>query len=105
MSFDSDSSVFDKFSGKKIVIMFALIFLGAFALIQMIQGFPLKDLLIKESVTEEIDVYLKQGDTCIIDTVDHPREIKNCPYNQGDHIVVTYNKNNAGIESHHLAKG
>lgn len=102
MSFDSDSSLFEKMSGKKLATLFGLAFFGAFMLIQMVQGFPLRSLFIKETVTEEVDVTIKQGNVCVIETADHPREIQNCTYNVGDHLIVTYNKDRAGIESHRL---
>lgn len=92
-----------KMSGKKLAILFGLILFGAFMGIQVITGFPIIDLFVKESVTEETEVVFKQGNTCTVDTFDHPREIGDCPYEVGDHVVVTYNKDNAGIQSHSLA--
>lgn len=92
-----------KMSGKKLAILFGLILFGAFMGIQVITGFPIIDLFVKEPVTEETVVVFKQGNTCTVDTFDHPREIGGCPYEVGDHVVVTYNKDNAGIQSHSLA--
>ncbi|MEM3160582.1 MAG: hypothetical protein QXJ74_07350 [Nitrososphaera sp.] len=101
---DSDGGSIAKMSGKKLAILFGLIFFGGFMGVQMITGFPIKDIFIKESITEEVPVVVKQADgTCVVDATDHPREIENCPYDEGDHVVITYNKNNAGIESHRLA--
>jgi hypothetical protein len=98
-----DGGMFARTSGKRLAILFGLAFFGAFVLIQMVQGFPLRDILIKEKVTEERTISLKQGNVCVVDTPDHPRSIDNCPYNVGDRVIITYIKNNAGIESHRLA--
>lgn len=101
---ESDGGSIAKMSGKKLAVLFGLIFFGAFMAIQMITGFPIKDLFIKESVTEEVLVSVKQADgTCVVDATDHLREIEGCPYQEGDRVMITYNKNNAGIESHRLA--
>ena len=101
---ESDGGSIAKMSGKKLAILFGLIFFGAFMGVQVITGFPIKDLFVKESVTEEVLVSVKQADgTCVLDATDHPREIVNCTYEEGDHVIITYNKNNAGIESHRLA--
>ncbi|MEO9364077.1 MAG: hypothetical protein ABI348_09270 [Nitrososphaera sp.] len=100
---DDDGGMFAKTSGKKLAILFGLVFFGAFMLIQVVQGFPLRDVLIREKVTEERAIAIKQDGVCVIDTPDHPREIKDCPYNVGDRVIVTYSKNSAAIESHRLA--
>jgi 16S rRNA A1518/A1519 N6-dimethyltransferase RsmA/KsgA/DIM1 with predicted DNA glycosylase/AP lyase activity len=68
-----------------------------------VQGFPLASLFVKETVEEETVIKLKQGSVCAIELSDqHPRELDNCPYSIGDHVLVTYNKNNFQIEKHHL---
>jgi hypothetical protein len=98
-----DGGMFARTSGKRLAILFGLALFGALMLIQVVQGFPLRDLLVKERVTEETAITIKQGSVCSIETSDQqPRQLDNCPYNIGDHVIVTYNKNNAGIESHHL---
>ncbi len=100
---ESDSGGIAKMSGKKLAILFGLMIFGGFMTIQMITGFPVVDLFVKESVTEEVEVEFKQGTTCIVSASDHPREIEDCPYNVGDHVTITYNRDNAGILSHSLA--
>lgn len=103
MSYEpDDGGMFAKTSGKRLAILFGLVFFGAFMVIQMIQGFPIVELFVKETVTEEFEV-AKFGDVCVVETPDHPREIEDCPYSDGDVIVVTYNVERAGIESHRLA--
>lgn len=90
-------------SGKKIAILFGLMLFGAFMGVQVITGFPIIDLFVKESVTEEVQVEFKQDDRCIVSASDHPRDIEDCPYSVGDHVMITYNRDNAGILSHSLA--
>jgi hypothetical protein len=99
---DDEGGMFAKTSGKKMAALFGLVFFGAFMVIQMVQGFPIVDLFVRETVTEEYEV-ARDGDVCIIDTPDHPRTIQDCPYNDGDVVEVTYNVERAGIESHRLA--
>ncbi len=99
---DDEGGMFARTSGKKMAALFGLVFFGAFMVIQMVQGFPIVDLFVKETVTGEFEV-TKVGDKCTIDTPDHTRTIENCPYNDGDIIEVTYNVERAGIESHRLA--
>ncbi|AIC14789.1 hypothetical protein [Nitrososphaera viennensis] len=100
---DGGGGMFAKTSGKRLAILFGLVFFGAFMLIQVVQGFPLRDILIRETITEERTIAIKQGNLCVIDTPDHPRNIDNCPYKVGDRVIITYTKNNAAIESHRLA--
>jgi len=99
-----DESEFDKISTKKLAILFGLAFFGAFMLIQMTQGFPLKDIIFQKLLTEEVSVKIKQGDICVVEPSDQqPRDISNCPYNVGDKLIITYSKNGAGINSYKLA--
>lgn len=95
--------MFARTSGKRLAILFGLIFFGAIMVIQMVQGFPIRDLLIKQTITEERPILIRQGDVCVVDTPDHPRDIDPCTYHVGDQVIITYSKNNAEIESHHLA--
>ena len=66
MGYESDSSEFARISTKKLAILFGLAFFGAFMFIQMIQGFPLAEILFRQTVTEEVNVKIKQEDICII---------------------------------------
>ncbi len=99
---ESNGGSIARMSGKKLAILFGLAIFGAFIGVQVITGFPIRDLFIKESVTEEVLIEFKQENTCIVSASDHPREIEDCPYNVGDSVVITYNRDNAGILSHSL---
>ena len=103
MGYESDSSEFERISTKKLAILFGLAFLGAFMVIQMIQGFPLAALLFRQTVTEEVSVSIKQGDVCVVEPADlTPKSIEGCPYNIGDTLIVTYYEGSTKVESHSL---
>jgi hypothetical protein len=103
MGYESDSSEFERISTKKLAILFGLAFLGAFMVIQMIQGFPLAQLLFRQTVTEEVRVSIKQGDICVVEPADsQPKSIEGCTYNVGDILIVTYYEGSTTTESHSL---
>jgi hypothetical protein len=105
MGYESDSSEFERISTKKLAILFGLAFLGAFMVIQMIQGFPLAALLFRQTVTEEVSVSIKQGDVCVVEPADlTPKSIEGCPYNIGDTLIVTYYEGSTKVESHSLKR-
>ncbi len=105
MSFGSDdSSEFGKMSTKRLAILFGLAFFGAFMLIQMIQGFPLVGLISRQTVSEEVVVIIKEGDLCVVETSDgQPKEIRECIYEKGDRLVVTFYQGSTKVESHRPA--
>jgi hypothetical protein len=103
MGIDSDSSEFEKMSTKKLAVLFGLAFFGAFMVIQMIQGFPLAGLFMRQTVTEEVKVSLKNGDVCVVEPSDRqPKDIHDCSYSKGDTLIVTYYQNNTNLESYRL---
>lgn len=103
MGYASDSSEFERMSTKKLAILFGLAFFGAFMVIQMIQGFPLTELFTRQTVTGEVAVLIKQGNVCVVEPPDaQPKEIQQCPYSEGDILVVTYYKGATKLESHRL---
>lgn len=105
MGFDSDESEFARMSAKKLAILFGIIFFGAFMFIQIIQGFPLKDIFFRQETTEQVQVGIKQAGTCVVTPSDkEPREIHDCPYNIGDRIIISYGKGRAEIDTHKLAQ-
>ena len=103
MSYESDSPDFARISTKKLAILFGLAFFGAFILIQLIQGFLLAEILFRQTVTEEVNVSIKQGDVCVIEPPDgQPKSIERCPYNLDDPLIVTYYEGSTNVESHRL---
>lgn len=101
MGYAPDSSEFERMSTKKLAILFGLAFFGAFMVIQMIQGFPLAQLFTRQTVSAEVPVTIKQGDVCVVEPPDRqPKEIRDCQYNVGDVLVVTYYEDATTLESH-----
>jgi hypothetical protein len=104
MGYESDSSEFERISTKKLAILFGIAFLGAFMVIQMVQGFPLAQLLFRKTVTEEVKITIKQGDVCVVEPTDRtPKSIEGCPYNIGDTLFVTYYEGSTNVESYRVA--
>ena len=84
-------------------ILFGLAFFGVFMVIQMIQGFPLAELFTRQTVTEEVQVSIKNGEVCVVEPVDRqPKDIQDCAYNEGDTLIVTYYEDDTKLESHRL---
>ena len=105
MGYESDSSEFARISTKRLAILFGLAFFGAFMLIQVTLGFPLAEILFRQTVTEEVNVSIKQGDVCVIEPPDRqPKSIQGCPYKIDDPLIVTYYEGSTNIESHRLNK-
>ena len=98
-----DGGMFARTSGKRLAILFGVVLFGALMLIQMMFGFPLKSIFFNESATKEVKVISKIGGQCTVEIDSNPRNIENCPYNQGDKVDVTYSTNNMKIQSHHPA--
>ena len=105
MSYGSDdTSEFGRMSTKKLAILFGLAFFGAFMVIQMVQGFPLAELLSRQTVTEEVTVHIKQGDVCVVEPADRqPKRIEDCPYDLNDRLIISYYEGSTSIESHRLS--
>ncbi len=104
---DSSSSIIARISGVKLAILAALIMVGGFLAVQIMFGFPIKDLVRKE-ITGRAIVMIKDNETssCIVESsIDHePRTIHNCPYNKGDILLITYKQGNVPIEKYTLIK-
>jgi hypothetical protein len=104
MGYESDSSEFERISTKKLAILFGVAFLGAFMVIQMVQGFPLAQLLFRQTVTEGVKVTIKQGDVCVVEPTDQqPKSIQGCPYDIGDTLIVTYYEGSTKLESYRFS--
>lgn len=98
---DGGGGMFEKMSGKSFAILFGFAFFGAFMALQLIWGFPIVDLFIKRTVTEDAQIAIKNNKVCIVETSDRtPRRIEDCAYSAGDLVTVTYSEGRAGIESH-----
>jgi hypothetical protein len=90
---------FQDISMKKLAI---IIIAAGVIVVFVLSGFQARNVF-APSVTEEAVVSIKQGSTCVIEGSDRvPREILNCPYNQGDTVSITYKPQQPAIERHEL---
>lgn len=99
MGYDYEPPGQDAISGKKLVILFAIALIGAIIFIQALFGFPFIDVF-RRNITEDAIVIIKNDNSCIVETSDHPRNIANCPYDRGDVVKVTYREGTQPITQH-----
>jgi Na+/H+ antiporter NhaC len=51
--------------------------------------------------SEEVTVSMKQNGLCIVEASDNvPRQIQDCPYEEGQRITIVYKYEQPAIESH-----
>ncbi|MGB7884581.1 MAG: hypothetical protein WBL44_17810 [Nitrososphaeraceae archaeon] len=73
---------------------------GGILLVFALSGFQVTQLF-SPGITEEVVISVKQGGSCIVEASDSiPREISNCPYEEGERIIITYKAQQPSIESH-----
>jgi len=90
---------FSDISPKKLAI---IIIAAGIVAVFAISGFQARNLF-AASVTEDAEVLFKNGSVCIVEGSDRvPREIPNCPYNEGDNVSITYKPQQPAIERHEL---
>ena len=54
--------------------------------------------------SEEVTVSMKQNGVCIVEASDNvPRQIQDCPYEDGQRITIVYKYEQPAIESHSSA--
>ena len=88
---------FDNISFGKLAIIFII---AGVVLVVAILG-PSATNLFSDSITEEAEVKMKQGDNCIVEADDRiPRMISDCSYNVNDTVLITYKPNQPIIEKH-----
>jgi hypothetical protein len=83
-----------------------ILIVAGVAIVFLISGFQVRDVLFAPSITEETPVIIKneQG-TCTVQAADDvPRTINDCPYDAGDTISITYKREQPPISEHHLVK-
>ena len=86
---------------KKLAI---IIIAAGIIIVFVLSGFQARNIF-APSVTEEAQISIKQGNTCVVEGSDRvPREIPNCPYSQGDTVSITYKPQQPAIESHKLVQ-
>ena len=83
-----------------------ILIVAGVAIVFLISGFQVRDVLFAPNITEETRVIIKgeQG-TCTVQAEDDvPRTISDCPYEVGDTISITYKREQPPISEHHLVK-
>ena len=87
--------------GKMAIIMIA----AGVAIVFVISGFQVIDVLFAPNITEETQVIIKEQGTCTVQAKDDvPRTIENCPYDIGDTISITYKREQPPILEHQLIR-
>jgi hypothetical protein len=82
---------------KKLAI---IIIAAGVVIVFAISGFQVRNLF-APGITEEAKVVIKQDSKCVVEGSDDvPREISNCPYNEGDTVLITYKPQQPSIEKH-----
>ena len=82
------------------IIMVVIAIAGGVLIVFIISGFQIFTVL-APAINEEAPVILKQNGVCIVEASDDvPRQINNCPYEQGEQIIITYKREQPPIESH-----
>lgn len=65
-----------------------------------ISGFQIFTVL-SPGTSEEVIVAIKQNGVCIVEASDNvPRQIQDCPYDEGQRIIIVYKYEQPAIESH-----
>src|SRR5919112_4920152 len=87
--------------GKLAIILIA----AGVGIVFLISGFQVRDVLFSPNITEETQVIIKEGSTCIIQAEDDvPRTIGDCPYDVGDTLSITYKREQPSILKHNLVR-
>jgi hypothetical protein len=82
------------------IIMAVIAIAGGVLIVFLISGFQIFTVL-APGITEEVPVILKENGVCIVEASDDvPRQINNCPYDQGEQIIITYKREQPAIENH-----
>ena len=82
------------------IIMVVIAIAGGVLIVFIISGFQIFTVL-APAISEEAHVILKQNGVCIVEASDDvPRQIDNCPYEQGEQITISYKREQPSIESH-----
>jgi hypothetical protein len=88
---------FDNISFSKLAVIFIV---AGVVLVFVILGSSATSLF-SDSITEDAEVKMKQGDDCIVEADDRiPRMISDCSYNVNDTILITYKAKQPNIEKH-----
>ncbi|MGH9976767.1 MAG: hypothetical protein ACRD8Z_13175 [Nitrososphaeraceae archaeon] len=73
---------------------------GGILIVFALSGFQIVNLF-SPGITEEVTIEIKQNDVCIVEASDNiPRQIRSCPYELGQAIMIAYKSGQPSILSH-----
>ena len=84
MDYQYNSDEENYLSTKKLFLILGLSVLGIFIVLSFFV-FPINN-LIRETISEEAIIISKSDNICVVETMDHPRQINNCVYEQEEAV-------------------
>ncbi|MGH9985090.1 MAG: hypothetical protein ACRD8W_14170 [Nitrososphaeraceae archaeon] len=73
---------------------------GGILIVFALSGFQIVNLF-TPGITEEVIVEIKRNEVCIVEASDNiPRQIRSCPYEMKQSIMITYKPGQPSIISH-----
>ena len=100
MDYQYNSDEENYISTKKLFLILGLSVFGVFIVLSFFV-FPINNLF-RETVSEEAIIISKSENICVVETMDHPRQINNCVYEPGDLVQVTFDEGTQSIKKHQL---
>jgi len=99
---NTNTGLFSSMPGKKMALLAVIIIIGGFFGVQVMFGFPIKD-LIRNEVRDQVKVVTKSEGTCaVIGSDEHPRAIPDCQYKIGDTLIISYKQGMASVDKYQL---
>jgi Na+/H+ antiporter NhaC len=82
------------------VILAIVLIAAGIVIVFFLSGFQIFSVL-SPGTSEEVVVSIKQDNLCIVEASDNvPRQIQDCPYDEGQRITIVYKYEQPAIESH-----
>jgi hypothetical protein len=82
------------------VILATVLIAAGIVIVFFLSGFQIFSVL-SPGTSEEVVVSIKQNNLCIVEASDNvPRQIQECPYDEGQRITIVYKYEQPAIESH-----
>jgi Na+/H+ antiporter NhaC len=81
-------------------ILAVVLVAAGIVIVFFISGFQIFSVF-SPGTSEEVTVSMKQSGVCIVEASDNvPRQIQDCPYEEGQRITIVYKYEQPAIESH-----
>ena len=82
------------------VILAIVLIVAGIVIVFFLSGFQIFSVF-SPGTSEEVVVSIKQDNLCIVEASDNvPRQIQDCPYDEGQRITIVYKYEQPAIESH-----